>query len=630
MAKIYLIKFITLSSLIFQILSYTNPIYDKNKVISDMKTSFWSSLEDGFYHMEGEIIPTNHTVIAFSDLNNNKYTDIITYTQENTNYIFYSHLYDKEGFKFKDKNELFSIENGDISSIRNLFVGNLYDNKICYLASFNKKNSNELLHYIKCGEDKAEPMEITSNILILNRNENDNTKILFRRNNKFKICILDSSNHLCKENEGNVEDFNYEKKLDDNPDEEKKGISLTGGLAYVDLDGNCSPDIVLSYELNNERHIEIYLSSRKENKYYLVQDIKLEGPDQYGPFAISRIKNEKSENKAPQFDILIPDIVNNKIIAYKNKKDLKYSWNTYFCSENDNEKEIPKEEIFEFENTYNLSKIDNSVTILDNSSITVIRPGDFLGSSIPGILVKQNVKNSATSVISLYEKNDKNFELYLRIDNTKIGTPKSAVFFDINESGSLGLIVQNEAKENHFFFNYRKNTYFIKSKLMNYEKDKLNTDTNLGAYYRYIVTDQSGDRHMDISYQLAQTSDMNIPLPYSLIGLGNTNNYVENYQIISGNFYRDKHLFDDSDARNFKGYTPIIPNTQMVIFKFKNSDRKYEWYADLIVEPTESLIVIILSLIGVMLIILGVIIYLHVREAKEEEKETNKFKSWFT
>ena len=164
---------------------------------------------------------------------------------------------------------------------------------------------------------------------------------------------------------------------------------------------------------------------------------------------------------------------------------------------------------------------------------------------------------------------------------------------------------------------------------MNDDNKDLFTDTNLGTYFRYIVTAKSGERHMDISYQLAQTSDGNIPLPYSLIGLGETNNYVENYQIISGNYYADINLFEDEEYRNFMKYTPIIPNTQMKIFKFKNTGGKYEWHVELIVQPMDSLIVIVLALIGVMLVILGVIIYLHVKEVKEEQKETNKFKSWF-
>ena len=156
---------------------------------------------------------------------------------------------------------------------------------------------------------------------------------------------------------------------------------------------------------------------------------------------------------------------------------------------------------------------------------------------------------------------------------------------------------------------------------------ELYSDINLGATFRYIVTNQDGDRHMEISSQLPQTSDMNMPLPFSLSGLGETNNYVENFQIMSGNYYKTAS-FKDDEHKNFMYYTPIIPNTQMKIFKFKN-EGKYEWLIELIVQPMDQIVILVIIMIVVMLSLLGVIIYLHVREVKEEQKETTKFKSWF-
>ena len=40
---------------------------------------------------------------------------------------------------------------------------------------------------------------------------------------------------------------------------------------------------------------------------------------------------------------------------------------------------------------------------------------------------------------------------------------------------------------------------------------------------------------MDIKFQLEQTSDMNIPLTYSIMGLYDINNFVKYFQTISGN-----------------------------------------------------------------------------------------------
>ena len=311
---------------------------------------------------------------------------------------------------------------------------------------------------------------------------------------------------------------------------------------------------------------------------------------------------------------------------------MRQKWDKYLCFEDEglsleNSLIFNETKFEEFELPTNSTKHAE----LDASSVTVLRAGDFLSNSAPGILVRQNFEGSSKA-ISLYSKNEDKYILHFQIvkDDKHMDEPKSALFFDINESGSLGLIVKDESGNNHFFFNFRKNTYFVKAKLMNYKDVKFYSDANIGASFRYIVTDQSGARHMDISSQLAQTSDMNIPLPYSLSGINETNNYIENFQILSGNYYtNDDNTFKSKEFRNFMKYTPIIPNTQMKIYKFKNDDDKYEWYADLIVEPTDSLIIIVIILIAVMLVILGVVIYLYVREVKEEKKEESKFKSWF-
>lgn len=614
-------------SLIFQIFS-AETIIEQNKTIEQMQTSFWKSMDEGYYLLNDNIIPKGHTVIAFSSLNNTGYTDIITYVNDSNSFIFYRHLYDKEKYEFTfdiEKDKLFEIKNENISSVRNLFVGKLFGDSVCYLASFNHaKSENELLHYIKCGSENPTLMSIKSNILILNRDSQNRGQILFSVEKTLKICLLESSNHYC-ESGTNIVDFKNVKN-----DKKNIEISLKGGMAYVDVDGNCSPDILLSHEKDGKLYINVYLSNRKtEGTYEFAQEIEVGNTADFGPFVISRINNTKNSSYAPLFDILIPMKNESKILVYENSLKLIYSWETYFCDDNsyeDVDVSIIGEIFKKKENhTYDLPLPDVPNVHLDNSSLAIIRPGDFLAEGRPGLLVKQ--KSGDNTYLSLYSKDAYEFILQLTVNSSKIGNVKNGVFYDINESGLLSLIVQNDKLENFFILNYRKNTYFVKSKLMNDKKAYY--DANLGASFRYIVTDRDGSRHMDLWYQLAQTSDMNIPLPYSLIGIGETNNYIENFQILSGNYYKDSSMFKDSSKRNFKDQTPIIPNTQMVIFKFLNDASKYEWYIDLIVLPMDSLVVIALVIVGVMLAILGVIIYLHIREVKEEQKETNKFKSWF-
>ena len=615
---------ILLFSLFFQ--TFTEDLIEDDKTIKDMKSTLWNRLTEGFHLLQGNLIPKNHTVIAFSSLNKTGYTDIVTYVKDSDQqYSFYKHIYDKEKFSFEqNKTALFTINDANIDSVRNLFVGKLYVANgvdICYLASFNKKGSNdELIHYIKCKETESpKQMQINSNILILNRNFNGEGHILFSKDNKLKMCKLNETDYIC---EKNIEDFNADSHTNIT-------ISLNGGMAYVDVDGNCSPDIILSHEEGNTRYINVYLSSRKtEYNYKFAQNITVGDKDKYGPFIISKINNTKSEKYAPFFDILVPKIDDSKIIVFKNKKEKEYKWDKFFCNEDEGEDADEKDVVFDInaisfdvESYGEKAKFDKSLT-------PMITPGDFSAEDQQGLLVRQK-SDDGTVFISLFSKDAEKFNLQLNVtNNTKIGNLTRAVFYDINEAGALGLIVQNDKLQNFFIYNFRRDKYFIKSKLMN-DKEAL-YDINIGASFRFIVTSKDGSRHMDISYQLAQTSDTNIPLPYSLMGLGETNNYVENFQILSGNYYiMGKENFDKEKYRNFRDHTPVIPNTQMAIYKFKNGKNKIEWYIDLYVLPTDTLLIIALSIVGFMLVILGIIIYLHVREVKEEQKETNKFKSWF-
>ena len=615
---------ILLFSLFFQ--TFTEDLIEDDKTIKDMKSTLWNRLTEGFHLLQGNLIPKNHTVIAFSSLNKTGYTDIVTYVKDSDQqYSFYKHIYDKEKFSFEqNKTALFTINDANIDSVRNLFVGKLYVANgvdICYLASFNKKGSNdELIHYIKCKETESpKQMQINSNILILNRNFNGEGHILFSKDNKLKMCKLNETDYIC---EKNIEDFNADSHTNIT-------ISLNGGMAYVDVDGNCSPDIILSHEEGNTRYINVYLSSRKtEYNYKFAQNITVGDKDKYGPFIISKINNTKSEKYAPFFDILVPKIDDSKIIVFKNKIEKEYKWDKFFCNEDEGEDADEKDVVFDVIATSFDVESYGEKAKFDKSLTPMITPGDFSAEDQQGLLVRQK-SDDGTVFISLFSKDAEKFNLQLNVtNNTKIGNLTRAVFYDINEAGALGLIVQNDKLQNFFIYNFRRDKYFIKSKLMN-DKEAL-YDINIGASFRFIVTSKDGSRHMDISYQLAQTSDTNIPLPYSLMGLGETNNYVENFQILSGNYYiMGKENFDKEKYRNFRDHTPVIPNTQMAIYKFKNGKNKIEWYIDLYVLPTDTLLIIALSIVGFMLVILGIIIYLHVREVKEEQKETNKFKSWF-
>ena len=647
-----LLQFILIMSILQSLLGVEIKYEDAE--ISDMKTSMFKSKKENIYYVKASI---DSNIIGFSDIDSNKYTDIITYNktssddERNEKFTFYVYYSLNKGKKFSEGKELFNIiikkeNDSDEITVRNLHVFSFSgEKKPSFLITFNY-NKDSLLHYVTTKDDNFEPsqLNIFSNILIMNRGEDQMLRLLYHDGTNRKICRLEKkdNNYYCE-----IEDFSSILIDEDNPYGEYD-ISLNGGVGYADLNGNCVPDIVLSHEEGDERIIEVYTShnikkDKEESfKYRLNSIITLKNSNDYGAFALSRVNDENNRENLPLLDILVPNTEDNYILRFKNQKKIGYTWSKCYCKENKNQNEKEKNrnsQIFvQFENKTDyleIKGIPNNKTKLDKTFPTVIRMGDFLGSSNPGIMVKQII-DGGSSQISLFKRKSKEetYEYYdgFKMDefekehDLKDGDEfKMGLFYDIAETGSLSFILPTKKGKNLFFFNYRRNIFFVKSKLMNDEDNYF--DINVGSTFRYIVTDKKGSRHMDIAYQMIQTSDMNIPLPYSIMGLDDTNNYVEYFQTISGNIIK-KSVSTKNSEKNYKDNTPIIPNTQMMISKFYNG-KKITWKVDLIVQPMEQIWIFLIIVVIVLLIVLGIIIYLHLKEVKEEQKETNKFKSWF-
>ena len=650
------LKLLLFINIIIQAILFEGKVDYNINSIKDMRTTFLSTKEEKMFYYLGSLLEDNAKIIAFADLNGDKLTDIIAYKIGSKSLDFYAYYYTKKSDdneevpKFKAPEKLFSLNNTNNYTVRNMYVGSFFgvESDICYLISLNDENETTTLHhFIKCGEKETEPKElkdVNSNILILNKDKENKMRLLYYKETR-KICTLKKGNdyYYCDSDKNFGDWLNTDKNCKSEGKEYlDKPISTKGGIAFVDLDGDCLPDIVLTHDENDKRLIEIYTSKRQyddNKKYCLKQVIELEDKDKYGAFAITRVNDNKDENYAPMLDILIPLIKENKINIFKNKQKIGYKWSNNYCNEDFANIKNDKNDTLFYNysiDTLSVEGYSDSDLELEQNYPTVIRVGDFLGSSNPGILLRQKKKGSNISIISLFKREKNQFKHYTSIEMDRIIDEKKpegdeflmGLFFDIDETGTLSLILPSSKGKNYFFFNYQRTVYFLKAKLMNHQKNLF--DTNLGATYRYIVTDKSGDRHMDVAHQLSQTSDMNIPVPYSIMGLDDTNNYVEYFQTISGNYVNETlDNFENKEETDWKTNSPIIPNTQMMIFKFNNTDKKCEWNVDLIVQPMEQIWLFLIIVVFVLLIVLGVIIYLHVKELKEEEKETNKFKSWF-
>ena len=106
-------------------------------------------------------------------------------------------------------------------------------------------------------------------------------------------------------------------------------------------------------------------------------------------------------------------------------------------------------------------------------------------------------------------------------------------------------------------------------------------------------------------------------MPYCYIGVGRSNNYVETFTA----------AFSIKATRSIRVWTPIIPNSQLIIFS--DSEDVDNWALELFINPTDSLALIVIACLICLFVIGVVIIMLHIGEKQEDKKNKMKAFNYF-
>jgi len=195
-----------------------------------------------------------------------------------------------------------------------------------------------------------------------------------------------------------------------------------------------------------------------------------------------------------------------------------------------------------------------------------------------------------------------------------------ASFFDFDELGKLGLwvVIQDSntpASQLIGVFNFVNSENFILKilGLNGYHIDGVDDITKSlgGIYYgssvECKVTNINGGSSLSKGAQMAQSAYTPLDLPYIFIGLGRTNNYVENF--VMGITAKD----GATDIQQ-QLWTPIIPNSQLIVNPIRNA----AWTLDVYVSPTSETILIVLTTLVILVVLGAFIIYLHAKEKEED------------
>ena len=418
-------------------------------------------------------------------------------------------------------------------------------------------------------------------------------------------------------NTTNIQDYNYP-------------INSPHSSAFVDIHS----------KNGNSQNLEFWLGIKDEKsqkiKYWLKEIKNID--DNFGLFSISDINNDGF------LDIIFP-IKNSSppeiFIAY-NQKYVDYDWTKNYCeslpiSNLNNEEKLFEDfkknnlnnvkkifyfkfSYFKFTNQFVLTK-DQDLTFFESSySPLLIRIGDLNLDSYPDILTVMKNKTDNTKFFRIIMNTPLTNENKERFKNSYFDSNQThkyinikdveyISFFDLDENGQLDLLINrkigNEFKINAYFNVEAYDGFFLKTLTTKSIENFFSHE--IGTNYRYYVTDLKGERNLRVGVQHSQTSGMNLELPYSFMGIGPSYNYVENFHVISTSF---SNITDS----NVKMFTPIIPNSQLLVYNYNVYNQGNIWELDLIVTPISKLLLVVVVILVILAVLLIFIIILHCME----------------
>jgi hypothetical protein len=172
------------------------------------------------------------------------------------------------------------------------------------------------------------------------------------------------------------------------------------------------------------------------------------------------------------------------------------------------------------------------------------------------------------------------------------------------ENSMLDILVVTKTatglKINTLFNNIDRSSFFLKTRVLT---DEIEGTTVSTASVRCVLTDIDDNKFIVVGGQTARTAYHSLSPPYSNIGIGRINNFVESLTVA---------MYVEGQ-RVIRSWSPIIPKSVLFVITDMEEDET-KWKLDILVKPTEKLPLIVLC-DGIFLFGLGlIIIVLHLNE----------------
>ncbi|XP_075366799.1 T-cell immunomodulatory protein isoform X2 [Mycteria americana] len=261
---------------------------------------------------------------------------------------------------------------------------------------------------------------------------------------------------------------------------------------------------------------------------------------------------------------------------------------------------------------YNMDGYPDALAILKNTS----------GSNQQAFLL-ENVPCNNVSCKSVRRM----FKVFWELsDLNQIKDAVVATFFDIYEDGILDIIVLSKGYSNKDFAihtlknNFEADAYFVKvivlSGLCSNDCPRKITPFGVnqpGPYIMYTTVDANGYLKNGSAGQLSQSAHFALQLPYNVLGLGRSANFLDHLYVGIPRPLGEKSIRKQE-------WTAIIPNSQLIVIPYPHNVPR-SWSAKLYLTPSNIVLLTAIALIGVCVFILAIIGILHWQEKKADDRE---------
>jgi len=607
--------------------------------------------------LELDDLPNGAQILAYGDFDNNKFTDIVTLDDNSRALTVY--LYSHDTFAFSPLTTLEFQQNvaavipGDYNYDGNLDLLVVTQspgtaNPETYLKFFFRNKASPFF-----GEDDDKPnLEYTlkgfTQPFVFDIDGDRNLDIMIIENKIRKVLYVRGSKLEKKDFSGYISTAAGCKPFSQ---VSTYPFSNPHSNSFIDFNGDCAADLFLtSLDPNNKVNFEIYLRNPADSKFCLVEVAKIDHPISVVSFG--DVNNDgrpdliyATQPSSLQKSMGINIVYNNFAFDPLSPCTLKkanmtspFNVSGYNAEEtNDGINQfvpLPNDIYSAGTRLYSPDKINRPSKIrvgdinIDGFADLLFVVNDPVKEE-PGfgsIVLAVNQGGLITFKNSGVIQDDQPYQAIIGDEKTTALSEipaQFASFYDFDEWGRMGLWIVVKGKDDPkttllAAFNYVNTENFILKTLgLNgyYVKGSDDITVSLGGLYygstvECKVSDTNGKNKLAKGTQMPSSAYTPLDLPYIFIGLGRTNNYVENFVMgittKNGNSDLQKQL-----------WTPIIPNSQLIV----NTVRNGAWTLDVYVNPTSETMLIVMTTLVILLVIGGVVVFLHMREKEEDLKD---------